>query len=149
MMYGLDGKIAVVTGAGGKNGIGRGIALRLAKEGAAVAVCDLTASSTPDWGGLSAVVDEINGSGGRAIGLTGSVADSGQVGDLVEAALAEFGRIDILVNNAVAPAGRARVPVVDLAEEMWDLVTGGNLTGTFLMSQAVGQTGRASCGERV
>ena len=138
-MYGLDGKTAVVTGAGGKNGIGRGIALRLAGEGAAVAVCDLTTTGTPDWGGLSAVVDEINASGGRAIGLTGSVADSGQVSEIVEGALTEFGRIDILVNNAGAPAGRDRVPVVDLAEDMWDLVIGVNLKGTFLMSQAVGR----------
>ncbi len=51
-MYGLDGKTAVVTGAGGKNGIGRGIALRLAGEGAAVAVCDLTTTGTPDWAGF-------------------------------------------------------------------------------------------------
>lgn len=138
-MYELDGKIAIVTGAGGKNGIGRGIATRLASEGAAVAVCDLNDGGTADWGGLPAVVDEINASGGRAIGLTGSVADSQQVGAIVQGAISEFGRIDILVNNAGAPAGRDRVPVVDLAEDMWDLVIGVNLKGTFLMSQAVGR----------
>ena len=139
VMYELDGKIAIVTGAGGKSGIGRGIATRLAGEGAAVVVCDLDDGGTPEWGGLSAVVDGINGSGGRAIGLTGSVADSQQVGALVEGAISEFGRIDILVNNAGAPAGADRVPVVELAEEMWDLVIGVNLKGTFLMSRAVGR----------
>ena len=138
-MYELDGKIAIVTGAGGKSGIGRGIAIRLACEGAAVVVCDLNEKPTADWGGLLAVVDEINASGGRAIGLTGSVADSKQVGVLVQGAISEFGRIDILVNNAGAPAGQDRVPVVDLAEDMWDLVIGVNLKGTFLMSHAVGR----------
>jgi NAD(P)-dependent dehydrogenase (short-subunit alcohol dehydrogenase family) len=136
-MYELDGKVAIVTGAGGKAGIGRGIAVRLAAEGAAVAVCDLNDGGTPDWGGLSAVVDEINDSGGRAIGLTGSVADSDDVASIVEGAISEFGRVDILVNNAGAPAGADRVNVVDLPEEVWDLVLGVNLKGTFLMSQAV------------
>ena len=58
-MYELNGKTAIVTGAGGRAGIGRGIAKRLAAEGASVAVCDLNYCSTPDWGGLQAVVDEI------------------------------------------------------------------------------------------
>ena len=99
-MYGLDGKVAIVTGAGGKAGIGRGIATRLAAEGAAIAVCDLNDNGTPDWGGLSAVVDEINSTGGRAIGLTGSVSESGDVASIVEGAISEFGQVDILVNNA-------------------------------------------------
>ncbi|NQW19789.1 MAG: 3-oxoacyl-ACP reductase FabG [Chloroflexi bacterium] len=136
-MYDLDGKIAIVTGAGGKAGIGRGIATRLAAEGAAIVACDLSNNGTPDWGGLSALVEEINSSGCRAIGLTGSVSDSEDVASIVEEAIAEFGRIDILVNNAGAPAGPDRVNVVDLPEEVWDLVLGVNLKGTFLMSQAV------------
>ena len=136
-MYGLDGKVAIVTGAGGKAGIGRGIATRLAAEGAAVVVSDLNDKCTPDWGGLPAVVDEINASGGRAIGLTGSVSDSDDVASIVEGAISEFGQVDILVNNAGAPAGPDRVNVVDLPEEVWDLVLGVNLKGTFLMSQAI------------
>jgi len=136
-MYGLDGKVAIVTGAGGKAGIGRGIATRLAAEGAAVVVSDLNDNGTPDWGGLPAVVDEINASGGRAIGLTGSVSDSDDVASIVEGAISEFGQVDILVNNAGAPAGPDRVNVVDLPEEVWDLVLGVNLKGTFLMSQAI------------
>jgi NAD(P)-dependent dehydrogenase (short-subunit alcohol dehydrogenase family) len=136
-MYGLHGKVAIVTGAGGKAGIGRGIATRLAAEGAAIAVCDLNDNGTPDWGGLSAVVDEINSTGGRAIGLTGSVSESGDVASIVEGAISEFGQVDILVNNAGAPAGPDRVNVVDLPEEVWDLVMGVNLKGTFLMSQAI------------
>lgn len=136
-MYGLDGKVAIVTGAGGKAGIGRGIATRLSAEGAAIAVCDLNNNGAPGWGGLPAVVDEINSSGGRAIGLTGSVADSDDVDAIVEGAISEFGQVDILVNNAGAPAGADRVNVVDLEEDVWDLVLGVNLKGTFLMSKAV------------
>lgn len=136
-MYELDGKVAIVTGAGGKAGIGRGIATRLAAEGATIAVCDLNDNGTPDWSGLSAVVDEINAGGGKAIGLTGSVSDSDDVASIVEGAISEFRRVDILVNNAGAPAGPDRVNVVDLPEEVWDQVLGVNLKGTFLMSQAI------------
>jgi NAD(P)-dependent dehydrogenase (short-subunit alcohol dehydrogenase family) len=136
-MYQLDGKVAIVTGAGGKQGIGRSIAIRLVSEGASVAVCDLNDVGTPDWAGLSAVVDEIKCKGARSIGLIGSVSNSKDVASLVEGTLSEFGKIDILVNNAGAPAGPDRVPVVDLEEDDWDQVLSVNLKGTFLMSQAV------------
>ena len=136
-MYQLDGKVAIVTGAGGKQGIGRSIASRLASEGASVAVCDLKDVGTPDWAGLSAVVDEIKCKGVRSVGLIGSVSNSEDVASLVEWTISEFGKIDILVNNAGAPAGPDRVPVVDLEEDVWDQVLSVNLKGTFLMSQAV------------
>ena len=136
-MYGLDGKVAIVTGAGGRAGIGRGIANRLAAEGASIVVCDLNEDATPSWGGLRAVVKEINDGGGRAIGLTGSVADSKDVASIVEGAISEYGQVDILVNNAGAPAGPDRVNVVDLTEHVWDQVIDVNLKGTFLMSQAI------------
>ena len=136
-MYQLDGKVAIVTGAGGKQGIGRSIAVRLASEGASVAVCDLNDAGTPDWAGLCAVVDEIKRKGVRSIGLIGSVSNSEDVASLVEGTLLKFGKIDILVNNAGAPAGPDRVPVVDLEEDVWDQVLSVNLKGTFLMSQAV------------
>tara|TARA_B100000686_G_C16635625_1_gene887111 strand:- start:314 stop:1141 length:828 start_codon:yes stop_codon:yes gene_type:complete len=136
-MYGLDGKVAIVTGAGGRAGIGRGIANRLAAEGASIVVCDLNEDATPSWGGLRAVVKEINDGGGRAIGVTGSVADSKDVASIVEGAISEYGQVDILVNNAGAPAGPDRVNVVDLTEHVWDQVIDVNLKGTFLMSQAI------------
>ena len=136
-MYGLDGKVAIVTGAGGRAGIGRGIANRLAAEGASIVVCDLNEDATPSWGGLRAVVNEINDGGGRAIGVTGSVADSKDVASIVEGAISEYGQVDILVNNAGAPAGPDRVNVVDLTEHVWDQVIDVNLKGTFLMSQAI------------
>ena len=140
-MYNLNGKVALVTGAGGKNGIGRAIATRLAKEGADVAVNDITehpyAADQAEWQGLPDVVREIEAMGQRAISIVADVADAGQVKEMVDQTVAHFGRIDILVNNAGTIAGKDRVPVVDLAEEDWDRVQRVNVKGVFLCSQAV------------
>ncbi len=140
-MYNLNGKVALVTGAGGKNGIGRAIATRLAKEGADVAVNDITdhpyASDQTDWQGLPDVVREIEAMGQRAISVVADVSDAGQVREMVDQTVAHFGKIDILVNNAGTIAGKDRVPVVDLAEEDWDRVQRVNVKGVFLCSQAV------------
>jgi NAD(P)-dependent dehydrogenase (short-subunit alcohol dehydrogenase family) len=140
-MYNLNGKVALVTGAGGKNGIGRAIATRLAKEGADVAVNDITehpyAADQPDWQGLPDVVREIEAMGQRAISVVADVSDAGQVREMVDETVAHFGKIDILVNNAGTIAGKDRVPVVDLAEEDWDRVQRVNVKGVFLCSQAV------------
>ncbi len=140
-MYNLNGKVALVTGAGGKNGIGRAIATRLAKEGADVAVNDITehpyASDQTDWQGLPDVVREIEAMGQRAISVVADVADTEQVKEMVDQTVAHFGKIDILVNNAGTIAGKDRVPVVDLAEEDWDRVQRVNVKGVFLCSQAV------------
>ena len=140
-MYNLNGKVALVTGAGGKNGIGRAIATRLAKEGADVAVNDITehpyAADQVDWQGLSDLVREIEAMGQRAISVVADVADAAQVKGMVDQTVAHFGKIDILVNNAGTIAGKDRVPVVDLAEEDWDRVQRVNVKGVFLCSQAV------------
>ena len=140
-MYNLNGKVALVTGAGGKNGIGRAIATRLAKEGADVAVNDITehpyAAAQADWQGLPDLVREIEAMGQRAISIVADVADVEQVKGLVDQTVAHFGKIDILVNNAGTIAGKDRVPVVDLAEEDWDRVQRVNVKGVFLCSQAV------------
>ncbi len=140
-MYNLNGKVALVTGAGGKNGIGRAIATRLAKEGVDVAVNDITehpyAADQSDWQGLPDVVREIEAMGQRAISVVADVADAAQVKEMVDQTVAHFGKIDILVNNAGTIAGKDRVPVVDLAEEDWDRVQRVNVKGVFLCSQAV------------
>ncbi len=140
-MYNLTGKVALVTGAGGKNGIGRAIATRLAKEGADVAVNDITehpyAADQAEWQGLPDVVREIEAMGQRAISVVADVSDAKQVGKMVDKTVAHFGKIDILVNNAGTIAGKDRVPVVDLAEEDWDRVQRVNVKGVFLCSQAV------------
>ena len=119
-MYNLDGKVALVTGAGGKNGIGRAIATRLAKEGADVAVNDIAehpyATDQGDWQGLPDLVREIEAIGQRAISVVADVGDAEQVRQMVDQTVAHFGKIDILVNNAGTIAGKDRVPVVDLAD---------------------------------
>ena len=140
-MYNLDGKVALVTGAGGKNGIGRAIAIRLAQEGADVVVNDITehpyAADQADWQGLPDLVSEIEAMGQRAISVVADVGDVEQVHEMVDQTVAHFGKIDILVNNAGMIAGKDRVPVVDLAEEDWDRVQRVNVKGVFLCSQAV------------
>ena len=140
-MYNLNGKVALVTGAGGKHGIGRAIATRLAEEGADVAVNDITehpyAADQADWQGLPDVVREIEAMGQRSISVVADVADAAQVKEMVDQTVAHFGKIDILVNNAGTIAGKDRVPVVDLAEEDWDRVQRVNVKGVFLCSQAV------------
>jgi NAD(P)-dependent dehydrogenase (short-subunit alcohol dehydrogenase family) len=140
-MYNLNGKVALVTGAGGKNGIGRAIATRLAKEGADVAVNDITehpyTTDQGDWQGLPDLVREIEAMGQRAISIVADVGDAEQVQQMVDQTVAHFGKIDILVNNAGTIAGKDRLPVVDLAEEDWDRVQRVNVKGVFLCSQAV------------
>ena len=137
-MYNLQGKIALVTGAGGERGIGRAIALRLAQEGADVALNDIHPTSAPgsNWGGMAQVVDEIKALGRRSAGIAADIGDAAQVQAMIDRVVATFGRIDILVNNAGARAGRDRVPVVELDEADWDRVQRINSKGTFLCSRA-------------
>lgn len=144
-MYDLSGKVAIVTGAGGRHGIGRAIATRLAREGADVVVTDIPQSveairpqdRAEGWEGLPSVVQEIEAAGRQALGLFSDAADSGQVEEMVGQVLARFGHIDILVNNAGSRPGRDRVPVVELAEDAFDEVMRVNVRGTYLCSRAV------------
>ena len=144
-MYDLNGKLAIVTGAGGKNGIGRAIANRLAQEGADVVITDVERSLEairPEdlragWQGLPSVVSEIEGQGRQSLGLFSDVSDSAQVDNIVNQVLERFGHIDILVNNAGSRPGRDRVPVVELEEDAFDEVMRVNVKGTYLCSRAV------------
>ena len=140
-MYNLNGKVALVTGAGGEHGIGRAIATRLAKEGADVIVNDVVgdpyAYDSNDWEGVPSVVREIEGLGRQAVTVLADVSDTDQVEALVNEGVERFGHIDIFVNNAGSRPGPDRVPVVDLEEEAWDTVHGVNLKGTFLCCRAV------------
>jgi len=138
-MCDLNGKVALVTGAAGKRGLGRAIALRLAEEGADVVVNDIVAirPGPPGWGGLEEVVSEIEDLGRQGLSVLADVSDEQQVDSMVSQALERLGRIDILVNNAAALAGRDRVPVVDLEEEVWDRLQDVNVKGTFLCCRAV------------
>lgn len=136
-MYRLDGKIALVTGAAGQQGIGRAIANRLACEGANVVVSDLRDEQQGNWGGLSQVVAEVEALGRQSLGHVGDVTDAADVERMVEATVDRFGRVDILVNNAGSQAGPDRVAVVDLDEAVFDRVLAVNTKGTFLCCRAV------------
>jgi NAD(P)-dependent dehydrogenase (short-subunit alcohol dehydrogenase family) len=143
-MYDLNGKVAIVTGAGGRHGIGRAIATRLAREGADVVVTDIQRPGAirptdhqAGWLGLPSVVKEIEALGRQALGLYSDVSDSSQVAAMVYQTLEQFGHIDILVNNAGSQPGRDRVPVVELEEDAFDEVQRVNVKGTYLCSKAV------------
>lgn len=138
-MYNLEGKVALVTGAGGERGFGRAIANRLAQEGATVAVNDVALNpyNQSGWGGLQAVADQIAQDGGTSLPVVADIRDTESVQIMVDTVLAEFGRIDILVNNAGSRPGPDRVPVVELADEAFDEVQRVNVRGTFLVSRAV------------
>ena len=137
-MYNLKDKVAIVTGAGGKNGIGRAVADRLAQEGAKVVVTDIVEVPYSDggWRGLSSVVEEITSRGGEATKLLVDVTDASSIDNAIDRALNIFNRVDILVNNAGAPASKDRVSIVDLEEEDWDRVIDINLKGVFLFSKS-------------
>lgn len=121
----LRGKVAVVTGAG--RGIGRAVAERLAREGAAVAVADVRAESA------ARVAAELEASGGRALAVEVDVADPSRIEQMIAATLATFGRLDVLVNNA--GIGLTKLFLNTTLEE-WERVLRVDLTGVFLCSQA-------------
>jgi NAD(P)-dependent dehydrogenase (short-subunit alcohol dehydrogenase family) len=130
----VDNKVAIVTGAG--RGIGRGIALLLAKEGASVVVNDVGAAldgSGSDVGPAQQVVDEIRTAGGKAIPSTLNIAEPQSADQIVQGALDAFGRIDILVNNA----GILRDRIFHkMSWSDWSDVIGVHLNGSFNMSRA-------------
>lgn len=125
----LEGKVAIVTGAGtaGK-GIGQACAMALAGAGASVLVASRTEANA------RTVADEIIAAGGRALAIGVDVVQAEQVDAMVAAALKEFGRVDILVNNA----GVTRDGLIArMSEEAWDAVLDTNLKGAWLCTKAV------------
>jgi len=120
------GKVALVTGA--SRGIGEAIARRLAAEGATVVAAARTADA------LERIVGEIGAAGGKASPLTLELSDAASIEEAAKAVLAAHGQVDILVNNAGVTEDNL---LLRMSREAWDRVLATNLTGVFLLTQAV------------
>jgi NAD(P)-dependent dehydrogenase (short-subunit alcohol dehydrogenase family) len=144
-MDSLNGKVAIVTGAAVRRGMGHGVALRLAGEGADVVVVDKFAtprSLFPEdkgWGGLSTVVTEVEAKGRKGLAVVADISKDQEVDGAVGKALERFGRVDILVHCA-AIRGPMTTPLVELSGSDWRTVLEVNLTGAFLISKAVAKS---------
>ncbi|MDB5107138.1 MAG: Short-chain dehydrogenase/reductase sdr, partial [Candidatus Binatus sp.] len=138
----LEGKVAIVTGCGREQGIGRAIAMRLAHEGADVVAADYCRAMPeyPDakfgqMAELEGVVADIEKIGRRGLAVKVDVTDEAEVADMAEAAMKKFGRIDILCNNAGGGVGGG--PVIQQTLDSWNRTVAINLTGTFLCAKHI------------
>ncbi|MFC0903457.1 SDR family NAD(P)-dependent oxidoreductase [Clostridium sp. MT-14] len=127
-MFELNGRVAIVTGAGSPKGIGRTIALTLAKQGAAVVIADLNTA------GVKNTVKDVKEAGGKALGVTLDVTSKKSNEAMVEKVLSEYGKIDILVNNAGISQ---KVTVEDMTLDDMKRIFNVNVFGLFLCTQAV------------
>ncbi len=140
----LDGKVAIVTGAGGRgNSIGGAYAKGLAAAGAAVVVVDLNAE------GARAVAEEINASGGKAISAGADISNVEQIAATMEAGVRAFGGIDILVNNAALMLELGAMQAADVPLGDWNKLLNVNVTGALICAQATIPHMRARGGGRI
>ena len=141
----LDGKVAIVTGAGRLRGIGRAAAVELARMGADVVVTGTGRSPDrypPDekavgWRDVESTAEQVRAKGRRALTLTVDVSSADDVQKMVDRTLEEFGRVDVLINNAAFARGPDRVPILDLPEDIFQRVVDIKITGTFLCTKSV------------
>ena len=146
-MPGLEGKVALITGAGGMRGVGRATALRLAGQGADIALTDVPrepddlppAEVRAEWRSIDSVAEEVRALGRDCLPVYCDLGYSDQIQDLVNQVLKHFGRIDILVNNARAIIGKDIMPVTELSQEVWDHFMSINATAVFLCTKLVGR----------
>ena len=138
----LDGKVALVTGAASKRGMGHAITLRLAEEGADVVVMDKFPApkslwpGDEGWKGLEEVVDEVKALGKECLALVTDIANAKEVDEGVQKAIDKFGKIDILVHCA-GIRGPVGVPVVEGDEADWRELFNVNTIASFIISKAV------------
>ena len=142
-MNNSDGRVALITGAAGKRGIGHAIAIRLAQNGINVAVSDLNLhgirytgdDNLEGWQGLKSVVEEMKALGRKSLAIEADITSGQQVEEMVDRCIIEFGRIDILVNNSgiLGP----KKPALEVSEEEWCQVLRVNMMGTYLVAKTV------------
>ena len=146
-MAGLEGKVALVTGAGGMRGVGRATVVKLAGMGADLALSDVhretedlpPAEVRTSWRGIDAVCEEVEAEGRSAFPVYCDLGDSAQIERMVDQVMGHYGRIDILVNNARAIIGRDKVAVTELEQEVWEHFLRINTTAPFLLTKEVGR----------
>src|SRR5438093_5204775 len=147
-MAGLEGKVALITGAGGMKVIGGATALKLAPQGAHLALTDVQRPSEDlppgeiktQWRGIDSVAAEVETHGRRCLRVWCDLNDSEQIQAMVLQVAEHFGHIDILVNNARAIIGRDKVPVTEVREDVWQHFLAINTTAVFLCTEFVRQT---------
>lgn len=130
-MFELNNRVAIVTGSGSDKGIGRTVAITLAKQGAAVIVADINTEGVRD------TVNAITEAGGKALGVELNVTNKESIDAMIDKVLTTFGRIDILVNNAGISQ---KVTVQDMTLEDINRIFNVNMFGLFLCTQAVVET---------
>ena len=146
-MAGLEGKVVLVTGAGGMRGVGRATVMKLAGMGADIALTDVhretedlpPAEVRTSWRGIDAVSEEVEATGRRAFPAYCDLGDSDQIERMVGQVMDHYGRIDILVNNARAIIGRDKVSVTELEQEVWEHFLRINTTAPYLLTKEVGR----------
>ena len=143
----LEGKVALITGAGGMRGVGRATALKLASQGAQVAITDIRrpvddlppGEVRAEWQSIDSVADEIRARGGQALPVYADLSNSNDIEGLVAETVNHYGRLDIMVNNARAIIGRDKVPVTELEEDVWQHFLAINTTAVFLCTKYAGR----------
>ncbi|UCG12705.1 MAG: SDR family oxidoreductase [Deltaproteobacteria bacterium] len=144
-MVSLEGKVALVTGAGSKRGMGHAIAVRLAREKAHVVAVDRELApksiwpGDENWGGLTEVLSEIRAAGTDGLSIVADISNRQDVDNTIAQTLEKFGKIDIFV-QCVGIRGPVSTPIMELDEKVWRQLLDVNLTGVFLISKAVAKT---------
>ncbi len=142
--FSLNGKVAIITGAGGRgNSIGRAYALGFANAGASVVVADINGE------GAQIVADEIIAAGGKAVAVQVDVADEISTRAMGEAAVSAFGGVDILVNNAALMVDVSYDNAETVSMDAWNRAFAVNLNGALLCARAVIPSMRARGGGRI
>jgi len=144
-MYDFKGKVAMITGAARKRGIGRATALRLAKEGADIVVVGKYRppelfpawEKREGWKGLDSLVEEVVAMGRKGLAVTGDISVKEEADEMVAKAIKKFGHVDILVNGAALHNVNDNRPLFEMPQDTWNSYLAVNLNGTLYMSLAV------------